>query len=91
MKLKFHKSPAFVPAEYDAIIPGGGGYYIGLGRSSSLEKWQTNQDWSAHILSKDLIDRLAGYSFSARTKRELVSWLNRHQDDLRCAALKLDN
>ena len=32
MKLKFHRSPAFCPAAYDAIIPGGGGYYVGLAR-----------------------------------------------------------
>ena len=75
MKLKFHKSPAFVPADYDAIIPGGGGYYIGISHF-------TRGFWDAHILSKDLVDRLWGYSFTARPKRELVSWLNRHQDDL---------
>ena len=84
MKLKFHRSPAFVPAEYYAIIPGSDGYYIGIGRFAD------GKNWYAYILSRDLVDRLAGYSFSTRTKRELISWLNRHQDDLRDATLKLD-
>lgn len=83
-KLAFHRSAAFIPAEYDAIIPGGGGRYIGIYRTAS------QSDWQARILSSDLINRYAGFGFSARTKRELVCWLNRHQDELRAATLALD-
>ena len=84
MKIKFHKSPAFCPAEYDAIIPYGGGYYVGIAR------YIERGDWHARILSKDLRNSLRAYQFSCRTKRELVSWLNRHQDDLRAATERLD-
>ncbi len=83
MKLQFHRSSAFVPAEYDAIIPGGGGYCIGIFRNYDREGNYGGRDWHARILSQDLVYRLVDYRFSSRTKRELVSWLNRHQDDLR--------
>ena len=84
-RLVFHRSPEAVPAEYDAIIPGGGFYYIGIFRTGE------GSDWQARILSKDLHNKYAGFEFSARTKRELVSWLNRHQDQLRAATLVLDS
>ena len=91
-KLAFHRSkPAFIPAEYDAIIPNGGGYCVGIFRNYDYRgKAKDNGDWHARILSKDLCHRLAVYEFSHMTKRELVSWLNRHQDDLRKATEKLD-
>ena len=90
MKLQFHKSPAFVPAEYDAIIPEGDGYYIGIARYWATSEATRAGDWHAYILDRDLEHRLAGYSFSTRTKRELISWLNRHQDEFRTATEKLD-
>jgi len=50
---------------------------------------QFRGDWHARILSKDLCNSYRTYQFSCRTKRELVSWLNRHQNDLRAATEKL--
>ena len=89
MKLSFNKSPVFCPAEYDTIIPGGGGYYIGIFRY-----WTDNgrppREWHARIIDKDLRHRIAGFEFSSRTKRELVSWLSRHLEDLRKATEALD-
>ncbi len=89
MRLRFNRSPAHVPVEYDTIIPGGGGYYVGLFRNADADG-KLRPDWHARILDKGLIHRLAGFEFSCRTKRELVSWLDRHQDELRAATERLD-
>ena len=87
MKLKFHKSWTFVPAAYDAIIPGSNGYRVGISHVSNPLK---STNWIAFILNKNLKSRGESYSLQRSTKRELISYLNLHPEQLHDAALKLN-
>lgn len=71
MKLKFNRSPAWIPADYDTIIPNGGGYYFGITNT------QGPIGWRADILSKDLMTILTSHIASSNTKHGLISRLQR--------------
>lgn len=73
-KLFFHRSPAFVPADYDGMTPIG---QVGIWRADAKDGKPSAAGWFVSRLTPDLRHRIGEPVASGRTKRAAVSALSR--------------